>query len=102
MLNTLTQKYQAQKATNSDELNLRLHRALSWLKHADNSDDLDMKFISLWIGFNVVYAKEFVGLNSPDRQRFVAFLNDICQLDKDKRIYELIWQKFPPKHSGHA
>lgn len=45
MLNTLTQKYQAQKATNSDELNLRLHRALSWLKHADNSDDLDMKFI---------------------------------------------------------
>lgn len=44
MPNTLTQKYQAQKATNSDELNLRL------LKHADNSDDLDMKFISLWIG----------------------------------------------------
>lgn len=45
--------------------------------------------------FNAVYAKEFVGLNSPDRQRFVAFLNDICRLDKDKRVYELIWQKFP-------
>lgn len=38
---------------------MRLHRALSRLqKSQETQDDLDMQFISLWISFNAIYAKE--------------------------------------------
>ena len=38
---------------------IRLHRAISWLKCAENnSEDIDLKFISLWIAFNACYADE--------------------------------------------
>jgi hypothetical protein len=30
-------------------LNLRIHRALSWLKAEESSDDIDGKFIFLWV-----------------------------------------------------
>lgn len=77
-----------------DNLNLRLHRALSWLQKAENSqDDLDIQFISLWVSFNAIYARE-LGTHSSDRYNFVEFLRHVCQLDKDKNIYQLIWQKF--------
>lgn len=38
-------------------LTLRVHRALSWLRRADaEREDLDVRFILLWIGFNAAYA----------------------------------------------
>lgn len=86
--------YQAGKSTRSDELNLRLHRALSWLENAQNThDDLDMQFISLWIAFNAIYARR-LGEESPDRAIFIEFLTKVCQYDKDKVLYDLIWHKF--------
>lgn len=45
-------KYLANKAERPDELNLRLHRAISWLAKAESSqNDLDIQFITLWISF---------------------------------------------------
>jgi len=39
---------------------VRLHRSLSWLTRADaEADDLDARFIFLWIAFNAAYAHEF-------------------------------------------
>lgn len=38
-------------------LTLRVHRSLSWLRRAeDEHEDLDVRFILLWIGFNAAYA----------------------------------------------
>lgn len=38
-------------------LSLRVHRASSWLRRAgEEGDDLDVRFIVLWIGFNAAYA----------------------------------------------
>ena len=38
-------------------LTLRVHRSLSWLRRATKEDDdLDVRFILLWIGFNAAYA----------------------------------------------
>lgn len=97
MIQKLHHEFAQNKANRPDELNLRLHRALSWLHKAQNTnEDLDIQFISLWIGFNAIYAKE-LGERSPDRVSFLSFFNDICQLDKDKQIYNIIWQKF---HQG--
>ena len=80
----------------SEDFRLRLHRSLSWLNRADNSDDLDFRFISLWIAFNAVYAKEFkLRTNTSERSDFSLFLQLISQLDADEKIYHLVWQTFP-------
>lgn len=77
-----------------ENFRLRIHRALSWLKKAENSEDLDTKFISLWISFNAAYAREFENHIGKDRATFNEFLLRICAFDKDKIIYNLVWQKF--------
>lgn len=94
MIKDLQQQFYQNKPHRPDNLNLRLHRALSWLDKAhDSHGDLDIEFISLWISFNAVYAKE-LGEHSPDRMSFISFLNHVCELDKNKKLYDLIWQKF--------
>ncbi|MDM1763888.1 MULTISPECIES: HEPN domain-containing protein [unclassified Acinetobacter] len=89
----LEETYKSKKAQFSDSFNLRIHRGLSWLKQAVLLDDaLDLKFISLWISFNAIYAKDLHELK--DRQQFRKFLSDICQADTEHKIYHLIWTKY--------
>lgn len=79
----------------SEDFRLRIHRALSWLNKADNSDDLDFRFISLWIAFNAIYAKELkLRTNTSERSDFSLFLQLISQLDQEKKIYQLVWENF--------
>ena len=93
---SLIENFKRSKSQNSDELNLRLHRALSWLQKAENSDDdHDIQFITLWISFNAIYAKEFAKERTADRETFNQFIAEICRLDKEKSIYQIIWQRFP-------
>ena len=92
----LQQQFLQSKANNSDEFNLRLHRAISWLIKAEQSEqDLDIQFITLWISFNAIYAKEFSSNQTGDRISFNEFIAELCRLDKDKQIYNLVWQRFP-------
>ena len=80
----------------SEDFRLRIHRALSWLSRADSSDDLDFRFISLWIAFNAIYAKEFkLRTNTSERSDFSLFLQLISQLDTDQKIYNIVWQTLP-------
>ena len=94
-MQALLQCFKQTKSERSDELNLRLHRSISWLTKAEQaSDDLDIQFITLWISFNAVYAKELPE-RGADRASFIEFLNDICRLDTNKQLYELIWKTYP-------
>ncbi|OOF50853.1 hypothetical protein BKK52_01535 [Rodentibacter trehalosifermentans] len=80
----------------SEDFRLRIHRAISWLEKSENaeaSDDFDTQFIALWISFNSAYARE-INVNIGDRSTFNLFLNLICHCDKEKRIYDLVWNKF--------
>ena len=75
---------------------LRIHRALSWLQRAElANDDLDAKFIFLWISFNAVYAQD-VGSSdlSGERSAFRDFFDAVVKLDTSKRIYASVWQRF--------
>lgn len=93
---SLVQQFQANKSQQPDDLNLRIHRTLSWLAKAEASDtDKDIQFITLWIAFNAIYAKEFSVDRTADRIGFTDFIHEICRLDRDKRLYQLIWQRFP-------
>ena len=79
-----------------ENLNLRVHRALSWLDRAEREDDPDSRFIFLWIAFNAAYATEIderVHLN--EQATFNAFLQKLCNLDTFKRLDELVWKAYP-------
>lgn len=90
------------------QLTLRVHRALSWLLRAHREEeDLDTRFIHLWIGFNAAYAgdleraldnDEWAGSRSGvanERQRFDGFFRDLVRLDGDGRLYKALWARFP-------
>ena len=88
-------------------LTLRVHRALSWLRRAETEeDDLDVRFVLLWIGFNAAYAGDLdraldggVGEGCPaaggERARFDAFFRALIRMDSQHRLYDLIWNRFP-------
>ncbi len=91
----LVDQFKTQKPNFSDNFNLRVHRSLSWLKKADATDDEDIRFISLWVSFNAVYARE-IGreLSFSERSEFRGFLQSVCRLDSEQKIYHLIWEKY--------
>lgn len=76
-------------------LTLRIHRALSWLNRAEQAEDIDGKFIFLWIAFNAAYAQELDDSDrTSDKATFTAFLQKLCDLDNSKCIDGLIWKEF--------
>lgn len=82
-------------------LTLRVHRALSWLRRAEaEQDDLDVRFILLWIGFNAAYAGDLdraldgEGKAGSERERFDKFFATLVEMDRDNRIYNAIWERF--------
>lgn len=90
--------YKTRRDGYSEAFRLRVHRSLSWLDKARErlaADDADMAFQCFWIAFNAAYAREIDGRTmSADRNDFQVFLNDVCALDADRRIYGLVWKEF--------
>lgn len=92
-LQSLQIQYKTERDQYSDELRLRVHRALSWLAQAEmEKENLDNKFINLWIAFNAAYARDYH--TSGDRTGVKNYLADICRLDHQNEIYTLLWQTF--------
>lgn len=92
----LKDRHRATREGMPEALNLRIHRALSWLQRAAQcEDDPDARFIFLWIAFNAAYAQEI-----PQHQRlteqetFQLFLQKLHQLDSGKQLDDLVWQQF--------
>lgn len=89
----IEQYYKQHRAEYSDDFRLRIHRALSWLKSANELENLDHKFITMWIAFNAAYANEISSITG-DRNTFFDFLEKICGLDKKEKIHSLIWDSY--------
>ena len=89
----LTRKLKA--TTLPETLTIRLHRSISWLKSAEKQDDnLDVKFISLWIAFNACYAVDLNGISSkPEKAKLRDFTSSLVQFDRT-RLYNLFWEKY--------
>ena len=94
----LTQRHKEQRALGQTPFTLRIHRALSWLQRAEaaGTDD-DVAFVCLWIAFNAAYAQDLGSQvdNASERQTFRNFVDQVCQLDAEKSLSELVWQVFP-------
>lgn len=93
---TPTQLSTKLKATPLSEAeNTRLYRAISWLKSAKiNDENLDLKFISLWIALNACYAVDLNGISSkPEKAKLRDFTTSLVKFDRT-RLYNLFWEKF--------
>lgn len=76
-------------------LNVRLHRALSWFQRANLAEDEDGQLIFLWIAFNAAYATELRHDVFPSEQEaFRHFLTKICAMDDQGQIDALLWKEF--------
>lgn len=101
MILELEQKYKLRRKEFNENFRLRIHRAISWLKKAneENEDD-DIRFVSLWIAFNAIYAKELEKGKALDKVTFMKFINTICDLDKNSLLRDCIWQTLPQEIIG--
>ena len=92
----LKEKQRRIRAGFPEQLALRVHRAISWLGRAETeTDDLDAAFIFFWISFNAAYAAEAQSfVQSSERSSFEAYFEKLIALDKEKRIYAVIWSRF--------
>lgn len=106
--NRLKEKQRALRDGFPLPLTLRVHRALSWLLRAHREEeDLDTRFIHLWIGFNAAYAGDLERAleedNGPvprpgaanERERFEGFFRTLVELDGEGRLYKALWTRFP-------
>lgn len=91
---SLKQRHRQELDAQHPNLRLRVHRALSWLDRAEQADDLDGRFIFLWIAFNAAYATEIDERQRLSEQETLkAFLEKLSSLDESKRIDTLVWQE---------
>ena len=83
-------------------MGLRIHRSISWIGRAEQVKDSDTRFILLWIAFNAAYADEEKLRRSntgsyeekSERSIFAEYLQKVVSLDREKRIYNAIWESF--------
>ena len=77
-------------------LSLRIHRALSWLNCAEQKQDVDSKFIFLWISFNAAYAHEIQNRWEINERKILSnFLQILIEADREKSLYKIVWNEFP-------
>ncbi|HEX9207666.1 MAG TPA: hypothetical protein VF851_05475 [Steroidobacteraceae bacterium] len=93
---SLKPRHRAERAGWHPNLNLRVHRALSWLDRAERAaGDPDARFIFLWVAFNAAYATDIdERYRLSEQDTFQAFLQKLVDLDSGRRIETLVWKEF--------
>ncbi|TPE55655.1 hypothetical protein FJM67_00975 [Maribrevibacterium harenarium] len=91
----LKDQHRLVRAQQQESLSLRIHRSLSWLGKAEDSNDEDSRFIFLWIAFNAAYAQKHQERTFfTERDRYGAFISKLVDLDKDDLLADLVWSEF--------
>ncbi len=93
---TLKARQRAERHDHPTDLALRVHRALSWLRRAEQeAGDPDARFIFLWIAFNAAYATGLAEIEDKREQAaFRRFLEKILALDPERQIDGLVWREY--------
>jgi len=91
----LKAKQRAFRENFPDAMALRVHRAISWLGRSEvEADDVDVRFILLWISFNSAYTAHIESDWVGERGAFKAYFETLVDLDKGHRIYNAVWTRF--------
>jgi hypothetical protein len=93
---TLQRKLKALQGQLTEVHAIRLHRAISWIKAAEEHEkNQDLRFICLWVAANSLYAMDEARFEAmAERERFADFVDRLVALDADERLYNLLWNKF--------
>ena len=71
---------------------VRVWRGLSWLERAEGIQDIEGKFISLWIAFNAIYGYlQDDGINASDRGSWQEFLARVVRADGEDQLGQIMW-----------
>lgn len=90
----LKDKHRQVRDGQPEALRIRIHRAISWLTRAEaEGDDLDARFIFLWISFNAAYAKEF-GFEMSEREQTREFIQKVLTRDPAGRSNDTMHRQF--------
>lgn len=94
--NQLKQRHRKEREGYHASLNLRVHRALSWLDRSEQwRKDLDARFVFLWNAFNAVYGSQLSAEGTAAENRVLKnFLARILCLDTGKLIDTMLWRKY--------
>ena len=88
--------------TQSDNF-IRVHRAISWLKQAEECMSPDLSFICTWAGFNACYAANTNDIKLTDKirekesertketTRIWQYLKEIEKLDQANLLWSCLW-----------
>lgn len=90
----LREKLRRLRDQNPADLNLRSHRAVTWLCRSDEvfDTDPDAAFIFAWISFNAAYARDLGNDPSgPARSIFQDFFASLVAADPNGRIAHELW-----------
>lgn len=77
-----------------EALGLRIHRAISWLARAEQCEDLDGRFVFLWISFNAAYSNDLGSIAMAESEQFGGFIKKLVELDAQQKLYDITWQKY--------
>ena len=91
----LKQKHRALRASYEDSFSIRIHRSLSWLNRSEKeTDDVDAKFIFLWISLNSAYSIHMDALkNQGDEELRSDFFQTLLKNGQNE-IHEIIYERF--------
>lgn len=90
----LKDKHHACGGQHPESSRVRLHRAISWLKRAETEvQDMDARFVFLWIAFNAAYAREF-GFETSERAQLVQFFGLLLDADPNARLRAALFSQF--------
>jgi len=73
---------------------IRLHRALSWMLHAEENPNDDMAFIAYWISFNACYGEDHNEPTRSERKHFRRFISTLVNLDESNALYDMLWHNY--------
>jgi hypothetical protein len=93
---TLQRKLKALQGQFPEVHAIRLHRAISWIKAAEEQEkNQDLRLICLWVAANSLYAMDEARFEAmAERERFADFVDRLVALDTEERLYNLLWNKF--------
>ncbi len=94
----LKEKHREIRGGFSKNLDLRIHRSISWIaraEHAFANNDHDTAFICYWISFNAIYHSDgFGGIKTGERSVINSYFRSIIDLDRENRVFSAIWDRF--------
>lgn len=91
----LKKDFDAMKIGLSADMRTRIHRSLSWLKRSESQEDVEGRFISLWVAFNAAYGYlDDFGLSAADHASFLEFLEKVVLADTEDRIRPVLFERF--------